>query len=56
MEYYPLYKGGERGGSGFSHKNGGVGKIGGVIFFKKKHGRGGGGGGVPLIFILTNPF
>ena len=35
------------GGSDFSHKNGGVGKIGGIVLKKEE---------VALIFILTNPF
>ena len=37
----------KRGVSDFSHKNGGVGKIDGIIFKKAR---------VSLVFILTNPF
>ena len=39
----------KRGGDASSHKNGRIGKIGRVLFFKK-------GRGISLIFILTNPF
>ena len=47
LSFQIFYK---KGGSDFSHKKGGLGKIEGVfvVFFKKR--------GVSFIFILTNPF